>query len=404
MLANRIRPDRPRIVFISSNNVWGGSEELWSAAALALRRKGFAVSVFKARLDSHPAQTAVLTKAGCRMTDLAGAGWVPRRLRTLVSVIWPVARAHMLARLTVAFRLNHPALVVISQGINHDGWYLGAFCARRRVPYVMISQKATDLYWPNDAIRHELDTCFRHTLAALFVSEHNLRLTEEQLGFTLPHSRVVRNPFKASWQCTPPPWPAASDKIVLACLARLESSEKGQDMLLRVLAMAKWRARPIRVRFYGSGCNEQGLRAMARFLALDSVDFVGHVEHPEAIWQDCHALVLSSRCEGLPLSLIEAMLHARPAIVTDVGGNAEAMIDNQTGFLATNASEQALDEALERAWARRAEWPEIGRAAARHARVLVDADPAGGLADEIAAFVTDGTGFCAAAQPRYSLT
>jgi len=392
-------PSKPKtkieIVFISSNSVWGGSEELWSQAALALCDRDFGISVFKPRLDTHPAQTKALKEAGCRMTDLAGAGWVPRKLRTLVSVIWPLARAQMLLRMAAAFHFNRPALVVISQGINHDGWYLGAFCARRAIPYIIISQKATESYWPHDNIRKELEVCYRHARAALFVSEHNRRLTEEQLGFALPHGRIVRNPFKADWLSTPP-WPAETGEIMLACLARLDASEKGQDILLRVLAMPKWRARPIRVKFFGRGCNEEGLRAMAQFLDLDSVEFVGHVEDPQQIWQNCHALVLPSRCEGLPLSLVEAMLHARPAIITDVGGNGEAVIDNHTGFLAAAASEKALDEALERAWVRRDEWPDIGRAAAGHARSLVGADPAGTLANEIAGFVTDASGFALA--------
>ncbi len=167
MFASKPQTSKRRIVFISSNSVWGGSEELWSQAAIALRAQGFAVSVFKPRLDTHPAQTAALAATGCRMTDLAGASLVPRKLRTLVSVIWPLWRAQIFARLAAAFRLNRPALVVISQGINHDGWYLGAFCARRAVPYVMISQKATDLYWPHDNIREEMEFCYRHARGAV---------------------------------------------------------------------------------------------------------------------------------------------------------------------------------------------------------------------------------------------
>jgi hypothetical protein len=42
-----------------------------------------------------------------------------------------------------------------------------------------------------------------------------------------------------------------------------------------------------------------------------------------------------------------------------------------------------FDEALERAWDRRADWPEIGSLAARHVRELVPADPASVFADEL---------------------
>jgi hypothetical protein len=56
----------------------------------------------------------------------------------------------------------------------------------------------------------------------------------------------------------------------------------------------------------------------------------------------CHALVLTSRCEGLPLSLVEAMLSGRVPIVTDVGGNRE-VVNEACGFLAASASEAAVD-------------------------------------------------------------
>jgi hypothetical protein len=50
--------------------------------------------------------------------------------------------------------------------------------------------------------------------------------------------------------------------------------------------------------------------------------------------------------------------------------------DGETGFLAGAATEDALDEALERAWQRRDEWQSIGRAAADAIRQLVPENPA----------------------------
>jgi hypothetical protein len=51
------------------------------------------------------------------------------------------------------------------------------------------------------------------------------------------------------------------------------------------------------------------------------------------------------------------------------------------GFLAEAATENALDEALERAWQRRGEWRAIGDAAARDIRALVPPDPPKVMAD-----------------------
>ena len=49
--------------------------------------------------------------------------------------------------------------------------------------------------------------CTRTHAPATSSREHNLRLTEEQFGMTLPHARVVRNPFLVPWalRSTGPP-------------------------------------------------------------------------------------------------------------------------------------------------------------------------------------------------------
>ena len=79
------------------------------------------------------------------------------------------------------------------------------------------------------------------------------------------------------------------------------------------------------------------------------------------------------------------MLSGRVAIVTDVGGNGEVVEDDVSGFLASAPTEDALDEAMERAWQRRAEWREIGERAAARIRTLVPPDPAGTLAAQLVA-------------------
>jgi hypothetical protein len=48
--------------------------------------------------------------------------------------------------------------------------------------------------------------------------------------------------------------------------------------------------------------------------------------------------------------------------------------DEVSGFLASAATVDAFDDAMERAWARRDEWPAIAAAAGGHIRELVPAD------------------------------
>lgn len=91
-------------------------------------------------------------------------------------------------------------------------------------------------------------------------------------------------------------------------------------------------------------------------------------------------MILPSRAEGLPLSLVEAMMCGRPAIVTNVGGNAEVIEDRVTGFLAAPA-EDDIDAALDAAWERRHELREMGLLAASRIRELVPPNPAELFAD-----------------------
>jgi glycosyltransferase involved in cell wall biosynthesis len=128
---------------------------------------------------------------------------------------------------------------------------------------------------------------------------------------------------------------------------------------------------------FGNGSCEEGLRRLAARLHLqDRVEFRGHVGDIEAVWADHHALVLPSRFEGLPITIVEAMHCGRPVIVTDVAGNAEVVEDGVTGFVADAPTERHLHQAMERAWQARQNWQSIGQAAARSIRALMPEDPA----------------------------
>jgi len=118
-------------------------------------------------------------------------------------------------------------------------------------------------------------------------------------------------------------------------------------------------------------------------LELNNVHFRGHVNDVRAIWEQNHLLVLPSRWEGLPLSLVEAMWCARPTVVTDVGGNAELCVDNETGFLAPAATVSSFSNALERAWERRQDWLHMGQAARARAEKQIPKDPVGDFCERL---------------------
>ncbi len=74
-------------------------------------------------------------------------------------------------------------------------------------------------------------------------------------------------------------------------------------------------------------------------------------------------MFVPSVLEGTPLTAIEGMVCARAVVGTPAGAMPEIIIDGETGWLATAVTVGAFSEALERAWAARKSWAEIGQRA-----------------------------------------
>ena len=364
---------------------WGGSEELWAEAALALQAAGHEVTIIKTAFDAQHPRIQQLRRAGC---TVVGLGSHPALAKRLLNRLLPTHRQwtndkNQLAQVKQQLQQQQPHLVLVAQGSNFDGIGFADICRRANHPFVLISQKAADIFFPPVHQRPMARLAYGAARHCYFVSQHNLAVTQHQLGLALTQASVVFNPFNVP-HAAELPWPAASDVVRLACVARLEVLDKGQDILLRVLALPKWQQRPLHISFFGSGGDEPALRDMAELLGLhDRITWAGQVPDITAVWASHHALVLPSRYEGLPLALVEAMLCGRPAIATAAGGTAELLQDNELGFVAQAATVFALDEALERAWARYAEWPSIGRRAAAYARAQVPPEPGAVLSQHL---------------------
>ena len=80
----------------------------------------------------------------------------------------------------------------------------------------------------------------------------------------------------------------------------------------------------------------------------DRVELLGAQRTVTELLARSDVFVLSSRSEGFPVSILEAMAAGIPVVATDVGGVAEAVVDGETGILVPAADARALAAALER--------------------------------------------------------
>jgi glycosyltransferase involved in cell wall biosynthesis len=127
-------------------------------------------------------------------------------------------------------------------------------------------------------------------------------------------------------------WGARAEDVLVGIVGRL-TEVKNHKLFLEAAALFKRRrafeaesggaGRGGRVRFVvvGDGHLREDLRAHAWALGLgDDVEFAGLRDDPENFYPALDVVALTSRNEGTPLTLIEAMANARACVATAVGG------------------------------------------------------------------------------------
>lgn len=366
---------------------WGGSEELWSRAALELLGDGHGILANIHGSHTPRPRIRALAQAGAIIHERMFTR-IQLRPKPLRSVLQPVFRNASRSAFKLWLRRQQSDLICISAGDIVDRSGLMQLCMLSGKPYTIIVQANAEQWWPDDRNAKILIDVYTQARRVFFVADRNRELLETQLGIGLSNAELVRNPFNVSRNARLP-WPAPHEPVRLACVGRMDPEAKGQDLLLQVLAIQAWASRPVTLSFFGCGDAEEGLQRLSGRLGLaDRVRFCGHVPNVELIWAAHHALVLPSRYEGLPLTVVEAMLCGRPVIVTDVAGNSEVVQDDVTGFIAEAPTRRHLHAAMERAWISRDRWPEIGMAAANAIRQLVPENPARAFASRLLELVS----------------
>jgi glycosyltransferase involved in cell wall biosynthesis len=123
---------------------------------------------------------------------------------------------------------------------------------------------------------------------------------------------------------------ARKDEILVGIVGRL-TEIKNHELFLRAAALHKERyhsGRPVRFVVIGDGHLRRALEDEAQALGLkEDVVFVGTRKDPEYFYPALDVVALTSRNEGTPLTLIEAMLNQRAVIATAVGGVVDLLGD-----------------------------------------------------------------------------
>lgn len=171
-------------------------------------------------------------------------------------------------------------------------------------------------------------------------------------------------------------------------LARLGAA-KGTYVLVRAFAAIAGSHPDARLVLAGDGSPVEALRVAREAGVADRVEVPGWVgpAQRDALLARATVFALPSRVEGLPVSMLEAMAHGLPVVVSAVGGIPDVIDDGVTGVLIAHDDIAALTAAL----ARLLDDPAAAAAMGAAAREAIDGTYD---LDAVAASVGDLIGAC----------
>jgi glycosyltransferase involved in cell wall biosynthesis len=177
------------------------------------------------------------------------------------------------------------------------------------------------------------------------------------------------------------------DRPLLGAVGRL-SAEKGFDLLIRAADRLLRGGLDFELVIAGDGDQRLELEDLiTRLGRRDRIRLLGYCDETAALYEALDGFVLSSRREGLPNVLLEAMAMEVPVIATRVAGIPRLIVDGEDGILVEPGS---LDE-LAGAIARLLRDPGLRRRLGRSGRATIEQRYSfrermrkiGGLYDEI---------------------
>jgi glycosyltransferase involved in cell wall biosynthesis len=155
------------------------------------------------------------------------------------------------------------------------------------------------------------------------------------------------------------------DAFVLGTVGRLVEVKR-QDFLLRGAARLRERIPNLWVLLVGDGPERCRLEGVAKELGLgDRCVFAGFQSRPEIGLRAMDVFALTSRSEGLPVSLLEAWACGIPIAAAAVGGIPDVVAHEKMGMLFEGGNEPEFCDAIERLFTDRELSAAIKRAAGK---------------------------------------
>jgi len=337
------------IIYVIGQLSVGGAERHFSNIAIDLKRTGWSPEFFVMFPGGEFEQRVI--DEGISIHSGIGNRWIKKNLPAIIA--GGLCRLSTLLSLPVLLLKKRPKVIHFCLPGSYlvGGW--AALVTRTR-PRVM-SRRITNRYIQEDWIRRSLESFLHKKMDCVIgnsgavvkglleegVPKEKLKLIYN--GVRIGELRRERRKISLLEELNIP-----ADPLILVVVANYHPRKGHADLLaalglLRETSLVNWICLCIG---FDRG-NGNALRKLTSKMNLtDNVRWLdGRTDVPELL-AAADIGVLPSREEGFSNSLIEKMAAGLPVVVTDVGGNAEAVLNNQTGIIVPPENPSAMAKAL----------------------------------------------------------
>lgn len=205
---------------------------------------------------------------------------------------------------------------------------------------VTVAQEHMNLTIHRDDVREAITRAYPRLDAVVVLTHADRR----DYRIMLPGARVLRIPNAVHSLDQRPSRQTAKTVIAAGRLF----PQKGFDLLVSAFAKVVPEFPDWRLHIYGTGPQRERLRGLIAELGLrDHVRLMGRTDRLDDKLAAASVFVLSSRFEGLPMVMLEAMAHALPVVSFDCPtGPADVVVHGENGLLVPPGDVDGLADAM----------------------------------------------------------
>lgn len=318
----------------------GGAERVFLNLASAFVKRGYTVDMVLARAEGDLKDQL---PSGVGLVDLRAGRFLPTRLGLAVGAVVGLARY---------FRHIRPDALISSLS-NTNMVAVAAKLTSQSKTRLIVREAATLLNAKRSLQKSLMGLLYPLADGIVALTEgigsdlvHNIGIPSERIS-TIPNPVDLTRLRKLAVLPAPHPWLHDEETPVVLAAGRL-TPQKDFGTLVRAFALLRERTKA-RLIILGKGPEQESLSCLATQLGIrNDVHFGGFDQNPYRWMSRANLFVMSSRWEGFPNALVEALALATPVVSTDChSGPREILQNGRYGRLVPVANPAALASAIQ---------------------------------------------------------